>query len=98
MRAMAGGFRELREEIDRTHGKQSISCVALKFCQEKAYGFVAPAFRDHYCQFSLDFCMNQADNFIVTILELIYSPSDMPRGLWRGFAFMGPVGGGRHAC
>ena len=34
--------------------------------------------------------MNQTDNVIVeTLVNLIYSPSDMPQGLWRGFAFSG---------
>jgi len=39
---------------------------------------------------SLDFHMNQTDNMtVVLLMGLIYSPSDMPRGLWRGFAFFG---------
>jgi len=44
--------------------------------------------------------MNQTDNYIVeTILDLIYSPSDMPQGLWRGFAFgEDKAEGVHHAC
>ena len=43
-------------------------------------------------RFLLDFGMNVTDNYSVERLwDLIYSPSDMPQGLWRGFAF----GGGR---
>ncbi len=43
---------------------------------------------------SLDFSMNQTDNYIVGLLfEVIYSPSDMPKGLWRGFVFIGPAQG-----
>ena len=39
---------------------------------------------------SLDFHMNQTDNMsVVLVMGLIYSPSDMPKGLWRGFAFSG---------
>ncbi len=38
--------------------------------------------------FSLDFCMNQIDNYSVITIDLIYSPSDTPKGLWRGFVFI----------
>ena len=54
----------------------------------------------HSHRFLLDFCMNETDTMIVeNILNLIYSPSDMPRGLWRGFAFSGSTAKGmHHAC
>ncbi len=43
--------------------------------------------------------MNKTDNFIVVIiLNLIYSPSDTLKGLWRGFVFMGKNAKERHAC
>lgn len=42
--------------------------------------------------------MNQTDTYSVIALDLIYSPSDMPKGLWRGFAFMGSIEGREDAC
>jgi hypothetical protein len=43
--------------------------------------------------------MNQTDNHIVYFIEdLIYSPSDTPKGLWRGFVFMGNAGRLGDAC
>jgi hypothetical protein len=41
--------------------------------------------------------MNRADNYNVLVIDLIYSPSDTPKGLWRGFAFMGSRGRRGHA-
>ncbi len=42
--------------------------------------------------------MNKTDNFIVTTLNIIYSPSDTPKGLGRGFVFMGKNAKEGHAC
>jgi hypothetical protein len=42
--------------------------------------------------------MNRTDTWSVMIVDLIYSPSDTPKGLWRGFAFIGPPGGDGDAC
>jgi len=73
--------------------------MTLKPCQEKAYSLANAASMDHSHRFSLDFCMNQTDNYIIVImLDLIYSPSDMPKGLWRGFAFIGNAGRVGYAC
>lgn len=48
---------------------------------------------------SLDLSMNQTDNYLVErLFEVIYSPSDMPKGLWRGFVFIGLAQGGACAC
>jgi hypothetical protein len=70
-----------------------------KPCQENAYRLADAASMDDSYRFSLDFCMNQTDNYIViTVLDLIYSPSDMPQGLWRGFAFIGNAGRVGYAC
>jgi hypothetical protein len=52
---------------------------------------------EHLRRFSLDFSANQTDNYSIAIVDLIYSPSDMPKGLWRGFAFVGPTQRGVHA-
>lgn len=42
--------------------------------------------------FLLDLSVRQTDNYsVTTVVKLIYSPSDTPKSLWRGFAFMGPA-------
>lgn len=66
---------------------------------ENAYSLADAASMDHSHRFLLDFCMNQTDNHIVvTVLDLIYSPSDMLKGLWRGFVFIGNGGREGRAC
>jgi hypothetical protein len=48
--------------------------------------------------FSLDFRTNRTDNLNVITDGLIYSPSDLPKGLWRGFVFSGTAGRMGDAC
>jgi hypothetical protein len=44
----------------------------------------------YWQRFLLDSGANLTDNYSVEMMiRLIYSPSDMPQGLWRGFAFRG---------
>ena len=67
--------------------------MALMTCPENACRPTMMAPMNHSHQFSLDFRTDQTDNLdVVTMWNLIYSPSDMPKGLWRGFAFMGNAG------
>jgi hypothetical protein len=73
--------------------------MTAKPCHENAYSLADAVSMDHSPRFSLDFCMKQTDNYIVlTVLDLIYSPLDMPKGLWRGFVFIGNAGRVGHAC
>jgi hypothetical protein len=66
----------------------------------KAYRFGGPTQIAHLRRFLPDSDASQTDNHIVeAVLRLIYSPSDMPQGLWRGFAFLGGwAKGTHHAC
>ena len=66
---------------------------------KKLYGLDAITRIAHSYRFSLDFRMSQTDNYVVvTVLNMIYSPSDMPQGLWRGYLFMGAAQERTHAC
>jgi len=72
--------------------------MTVRHCRKKTCSqfFSATAYPSG--QISLDFCVNQTDNNSVTVaLDLIYSPPDMPEGLWRGFAFIGNAGRVGHA-
>ena len=52
-----------------------------------------------FYRFSLDSGANQTDNYSVDkLVDLTSSPLDTPKGLRRGYLFIGEPRGGMHAC
>ena len=73
--------------------------MAVTDCSKITYSFCGGVGIARLRQFLLDIGVNQTDNLSVrTLVGLIYSPSDMPYGLRRGFAFWRSALEGTHAC
>jgi len=89
-RALDAGFGQ-REQMKKEHTRYLFTAAYSSSRATKAH---------RSWRFLLDLRANLTDNYSVeTATRLIYSPSDMPQGLWRGFAFGGrPAEGVCRAC